>query len=64
KRELLKIFIVAHQSSFTSENIQSGFRNTGLVLVNRDIVIAKIQPTRPKSPVNHSSLTNSSISTS
>ncbi|RPA99930.1 hypothetical protein L873DRAFT_1604292, partial [Choiromyces venosus 120613-1] len=41
KENFYEILIVAHKVSFTKANIQSGFSNTGLVPVNRSIIISK-----------------------
>ncbi|RPA89270.1 hypothetical protein L873DRAFT_1585778, partial [Choiromyces venosus 120613-1] len=58
KGNFYEILMTACCASFTIENIQSGFRNTGLSPINRSIVIAKVQATRanstPSNPSNHS----------
>ncbi|RPB00904.1 hypothetical protein L873DRAFT_1893595 [Choiromyces venosus 120613-1] len=41
--------MVTHWASFSCENIKSGFCNTGLVPLDRNIIILKIQATNPKS---------------
>ncbi|RPA99874.1 hypothetical protein L873DRAFT_1903700 [Choiromyces venosus 120613-1] len=41
--------MVARQASFSCENIKSGFCNTGLVSLDRNIIILKLQATNPKS---------------
>ncbi|RPA92868.1 hypothetical protein L873DRAFT_138637 [Choiromyces venosus 120613-1] len=49
--------MIAHRASFTQSNIQSGFLNTGLIPIKRNIILSKIQALLPKS------LTISSITT-
>ena len=51
--------MIAGRASFTPSNIQSGFRNTGLVPVNRGLVIEKIQAVSHKSKTDNPSSTNS-----
>jgi len=52
--------MIARRASFTPSNIQSGFRNTGLIPVNRDIVISKIQALPHRSPIHNPTETNTS----
>ncbi|RPB03738.1 hypothetical protein L873DRAFT_1668632, partial [Choiromyces venosus 120613-1] len=60
KENFYEILMVAHRASFTKANIQSGFLNTGLVSVNRSIIVSKIQALNPKSYEYSSTTTNSS----
>ncbi|RPB01213.1 hypothetical protein L873DRAFT_1842573 [Choiromyces venosus 120613-1] len=54
--------MTAYHASFTIENIQSSFQNTGLSPINRSIVITKVQATQanvtPPNPSNHSTYPN------
>ncbi|RPA91849.1 hypothetical protein L873DRAFT_262972 [Choiromyces venosus 120613-1] len=54
--------MIAWRASFTPSNIQSGFHNTGLVPINRNIVLSKIQALPPKSPMIHRTSMNPSQS--
>jgi len=51
KENFYEILMIARRASFTRSNIQSGFRNTGLVPVDRTIILSKIQALPPKSPI-------------
>jgi len=60
KENFSEILMIARRASFTPSNIQSGLRNTGLVSVNRNIVISKIQALPPRSPICNTTETNTS----
>jgi len=60
KENFYEILMIARRTSFTPSNIQSGFRNTGLIPVNRDIVISKIQALPLRSPIHNPTETNTS----
>jgi len=52
--------MIVCRTSFTPSNIQSEFRSTGLIPVNRDIVISKIQALPPRSTIHNPTETNTS----
>ncbi|KAG0643567.1 hypothetical protein HOY80DRAFT_1032931 [Tuber brumale] len=55
--------MTARRAAFTSENIRSGFQNTGLIPPNRMIVITKIEAIQAESLTNNSSSNSSNHTT-
>jgi hypothetical protein len=49
KREFWPLFKVAWETSFTEENIKSGFSKTGIWPYNPDVVLSRIRPAEPQS---------------
>ncbi|KAG0640428.1 hypothetical protein HOY80DRAFT_1041851 [Tuber brumale] len=50
--------MITCRASFNPSNIQSGFRSTGLVPINHNIIIAKIEACQAKSPSGNANYTN------
>src|SRR5205807_5315024 len=50
--------MIARRAAFSSNNILSGFRNTGLFPIDRNLVISKIEATRSRYPNPKSSSPN------
>lgn len=55
KDEFLPAFLAAHQQAITAENIQSGFKATGLVPFDPEIVLSELGPVGEATPSPRSS---------
>jgi len=61
KQNFYQIRMTTHHASLIPTNIHSRFLNTGLVSVNRNIIISKIQALQSHSSIHNSTVPNSTV---